>query len=102
MVIYFIRLRKYLDLNYFTYRELNINRHIKPIMNVYSFSVITGIYLQLNLVLLGFIKGSYAMVVFSASTKIMVVAMRLSARLGAVLLPKLLNLLTKNKKLRIQ
>ena len=56
----FFRLRKYIHRENIIFSELHIKRHIKPVLKVFSFSVVTSIYLQLNTVLLGFLKNALA------------------------------------------
>lgn len=56
----FFRLRKYIHRENIIFSELHIKRHVKPVLKVFSFSVVTSIYLQLNTVLLGFLKNALA------------------------------------------
>lgn len=93
----FIRLRKYIHRKNIIFSELNITRHIKPVLQVFSFNVVTSIYLQLNPILLGFIKGALAVGYFTAATKIMSVVMKLSSCLGAVMMPRTSNLIAEHK-----
>lgn len=93
----FIRLRKYIHPENIIFSELNISHHIKPVLQVFSFNVVTSIYLQLNPVLLGFIKDALAVGYFTAATKIMQVVMKLSSCLGAVMMPRTSNLIAEHK-----
>lgn len=93
----FIRLRKYIHRKNVFFSELNISHHIKPVLQVFSFNVVVSVYLQLNPVLLGFIKDALAVGYFTASTKIMQVVMKLSSCLGAVMLPRTSNLIAEHK-----
>lgn len=93
----FIRLRKYIHRKNIIFSELNISHHIKPVLQVFSFNVVVSVYLQLNPVLLGFIKDALAVGYFTASTKIMQVVMKLSSCLGAVMLPRTSNLIAEHK-----
>lgn len=93
----FIRLRKYIHRKNIIFSELNISHHIKPVLQVFSFNVVTSIYLQLNPVLLGFIKDALAVGYFTAATKIMQVVMKLSSCLGAVMMPRTSNLIAEHK-----
>ena len=93
----FIRLRKYIHRKNIIFSELNISHHIKPVLQVFSFNVVVSVYLQLNPVLLGFIKDALAVGYFTAATKIMQVVMKLSSCLGAVMLPRTSNLIAEHK-----
>ena len=77
----FVRLRKYLHKD----------------MIEFTFNVIVSIYLQLNNVLLGFMKDAEAVGYFTAATKILVITMSLSSSLGAVIMPRTSNLIAENK-----
>lgn len=94
----FFRLRKYIHRENIIFSHLNIKRHIKPVLQVFSFNVVTSIYLQLNPVLLGFMKSALAVGYFTAATKLMMMIMKLSSSLGMVVMPRMSNLIAENKK----
>lgn len=93
----FFRLRKYIHRENIIFSELHIKRHIKPVLKVFSFSVVTSIYLQLNTVLLGFFKNALAVGYFAAATKVMQMLLQMSACLGSVMMPRASHLIAKNK-----
>lgn len=93
----FFRLRKYIHRENIIFSELHIKRHIKPVLKVFSFSVVTSIYLQLNTVLLGFMKNALAVGYFAAATKVMQMLLTMSASLGSVMMPRASHLIAENK-----
>lgn len=93
----FFRLRKYIHRENIIFSELHIKRHIKPVLKVFSFSVVTSIYLQLNTVLLGFLKNALAVGYFAAATKVMQMLLTMSACLGSVMIPRASHLIAENK-----
>lgn len=93
----FFRLRKYIHRENIIFSELHIKRHIKPVLKVFSFSVVTSIYLQLNTVLLGFLKNALAVGYFAAATKVMQMLLTMSACLGSVMMPRVSHLIAENK-----
>lgn len=93
----FFRLRKYIHRENIIFSELHIKRHIKPVLKVFSFSVVTSIYLQLNTVLLGFLKNALAVGYFAAATKLMQMLLTMSACLGSVMMPRASHLIAENK-----
>ena len=93
----FFRLRKYIHKENVIFSELNLWRHIKPILQVFSFNVVISIYLQLNTVLLGFMKDALAVGFFAAATKIMQMLLRMSSCLGSVMMPRASHLLAEGK-----
>ena len=94
----FFRLRKYIHRENIIFSELHIKRHIKPVLKVFSFSVVTSIYLQLNTVLLGFLKNALAVGYFAAATKVMQMLLMMSSCLGSVMMPRASHLIAEDKK----
>lgn len=93
----FFRLRKYIHRENIIFSELHIKRHIKPVLKVFSFSVVTCIYIQLNTVLLGFLKNALAVGYFAAATKVMQMLLMMSYCLGSVMMPRASHLIAENK-----
>ena len=93
----FFRLRKYIHRENIIFSELHVKRHVKPVLKVFSFSVVTSIYLQLNTVLLGFLKNALAVGYFAAATKVMQMLLTMSACLGSVMMPRASHLIAENK-----
>lgn len=93
----FFRLRKYIHRENIIFSQLDISRHIKPVLKVFSFSVVTSIYLQLNTVLLGFMKSALDVGYFAAATKVMHMLLQMSSCLGAVMMPRASNLIAEGK-----
>lgn len=93
----FFRLRKYIHRENIIFSQLDIRRHLKPVLKVFSFNVVTSIYLQLNPVLLGFMKDALAVGFFAAATKLMTMVLRLPSVLGSVMMPRMSNLIAENK-----
>lgn len=93
----FYRLRKYIHRENIIFSELHIKRHVKPVLKVFSFSVVTSIYLQLNTVLLGFLKNALAVGYFAAATMVMQMLLMMSSCLGSVMMPRASHLIAENK-----
>lgn len=93
----FLRLRKYVDRKIVDVHDLHPLRHLKPAIHIFVFNVITSIYLQLNTVLLGFLKDVAAVGYFTAATKLMSMTMSVSSSLGSVMMPRASNLIAENK-----
>ena len=94
----FIRLRRYIKKKNVIFSQLRIFRHTKPILVIFSFNAVTSIYLQLNPVILGFLKDSISVGYFAAATKIMGMVKNLSICLGTVMMPRVSNLWAENRK----
>ena len=93
----FIRLRKYLHRDVIDFRALHPLRHLKPALHVFALNVVISIYLQLNNVLLVFMKDAEAVGYFTAATKIMMITMSISSSLGAVIMPRTSNLIAEGR-----
>jgi len=93
----FIRLRKYLHREMIDVHTLHPLRHLRPVLHVFVLNVVISIYLQLNNVLLGFMKDAEAVGYFTAATKIMVITMSISSSLGTVIMPRSSNLIAEGK-----
>lgn len=98
----FFRLRKYIRKENIIFSNLNIIKHLKPAIQVFSLNVVISIYIQLNPVLLGFIKGTLAVGFFTAATKVMMMVTKLSSCLGAVIMPRVSHLLADNKEMEFK
>lgn len=96
-VFNFFRLRKYIHFENIIFSDLHIGRHIKPVLKVFSLSVVTSIYLQLNTVLLGFLKNALAVGYFAAAIKVMQMLLQMSSCLGSVMMPRASHLISENK-----
>ena len=93
----FVRLRKYLHKDMIEFRALHPFSHLQPAIHIFVLNVIGSVYLQLNNVLLGFMKDVEAVGYFAAATKILIIAMSFSSSLGAVIMPRTSNLIAENK-----
>ena len=94
----FIRLRKYISKENVVFSQLHIFRHLKPAIKVFSFNVVISVYLQLNPVLLGFMKDTIAVAYFTAATKLMMMVTKISSSLGTVLMPRASHLISEGRK----
>ena len=91
-VLNFIRLRKYIRLSAFKPKELNIWRHLKPAFAIFVFNLITSIYVNLDKVMVGFLKDNESVGYYTAATTISHIFLTAVTSLGVVMLPRLSNL----------
>lgn len=91
-IINFIHLRKYIVLKQISWNHLQVWRHLKPSLHIFVFNLIASIYLNLNTVMLGFMKGDSAVGFYTAGNKISHIVLSVVASLGVVLLPRCSNL----------
>lgn len=94
--INFIHLRHHINLKKIIYSNINIFKHIKQSLYLFTFTLITSLYVQLNTVMLGFISNDEEVGFFTAGTKISHVALILITSISTVLLPRCSNLIKNN------
>lgn len=91
-ILNFIRLRKYIRLDSFNIRDLKIWRHLKPAFAIFVFNIVTSIYVNLDKVMVGFIKDNESVGYYTAATTISHIFLTAVTSLGVVMLPRLSNL----------
>lgn len=87
-IINFVHLGQLLHLKGISFKSLSICRHIGPTMKLFALSVISGIYLQLNSIMLGFISGDEEVGFYTAGTRITHIGLMVISSMGTVLLPR--------------
>lgn len=86
----FLRLRKYLDFSIIN--ELKPLKHLKPALKIFVLNLVISLYVNLNSVMLGFLKDPESVGLFTSATKITQILLGLTSALGTVMLPRLSNL----------
>lgn len=72
-----------------SFKKLNITRHLKPVLTIFSMNIAISIYTNLDSVMLGYRSNEYSLGIYSASSKIIHLVLGLLTSLGAVLLPRI-------------
>ncbi|MDR1800811.1 MAG: flippase [Lachnospiraceae bacterium] len=85
-VLNFINAHKYIGFR--ALKKYNIKQHLKPVFIFFAMSVTTTLYIQLNTVMLGFIKTDTDVGYFDAANKIKNILLGFVTSLGQVLLPR--------------
>ena len=93
--INFIHLRKYFKWKDLEWKKMNIVRHIKPTLQIYLPYIITNIYGNLNIVMIGFMQSDAAVGIYTAANKLTFVVLTVVTSLSVVLLPRCSNLIEK-------
>lgn len=93
----FFRLRKYVCVENLDVFKTNLKRHIKPVLSVFSFILITSLYLKLNPLLLGLLCGTDSVGYYTAATRVVSILIGLSACLGNVMMPRVAHLIADGK-----
>lgn len=82
-----IRLHKYVHFHF--HRRLNLRRHFKPLFNFTVSSISSGMYVQLDMLFLGFFGTNTAMGLYQLVTKIRTIGSTAVNSVGSVMLPRL-------------
>lgn len=93
----FVRLKKYVKLSDLIANDLKPFRHIKPVLRIFVLNLIVSIYINLNIVMLGFMKNNESVGLFASATKLTQVILTMVTSLGAVLLPRMSNMVSNNQ-----
>lgn len=91
-ILNFVHLKKYIHLDSFKFRDLNIWRHLKPAFAIFVFNLVTSIYVNLDKVMVGFLKDNEGVGYYTAATTISHIFLTAVTSLGVVMLPRLSNL----------
>lgn len=89
-----INLRKYIKLKKF--KELNLKKHIKPIVVMFSATLAMSIYLQLDTVMIGSIVGVKYVGFYSVAIKFIRLLLIIITSLGSVMIARLSNCIQNN------
>lgn len=93
-VFNFIHLRKSVNVNIVNWKKLDLLRHLGPALRIFALNVIASIYLQLDTVMLGFMKDNNAVGYYTGAIRLTKMLMGITTSLGVVLLPRLTILAT--------
>lgn len=78
-------------------KKLNIKKHLKPLLTIFSMNIAISIYTNLDSVMLGYRSNEYALGIYSASSKMIHLVLGIVTSLGAVLLPRISNYIINKK-----
>ena len=96
-VFNFFRLRKYVNPREIDWKGLALRPHLKAALVVFLFTVITSIYMQLSSVLLGFMRDDEQVGYYAVGMKIIRMVMMVSSAFGAVMLPRVSNMIAEKR-----
>lgn len=88
-VFNFFRLRKYIKFKDFGFKELKPFRHMKPALHIFVLNLVISIYVNLDTVMLGFLKDSTAVGYYTGATRLTKMLLGIVSSLGTVMVPRL-------------
>ena len=87
-VFNFLRLRKYVTLPFRALRPLQIKRHVKPTLKIFALNLVISLYVNLDTVLLGFLKNDYAVGYYAGASKVARLIISLIQSLQTIMIPR--------------
>ncbi|WP_301706566.1 oligosaccharide flippase family protein, partial [uncultured Parabacteroides sp.] len=91
-VFNFFRLRKYIL--FIPWKELNLWKHLKPALRIFILNLMISIYVNLDSIMLGFLKDEQAVGFYTAATRVTKAVIGIVSSLGMVLLPRFSNMIS--------
>lgn len=95
-VFNFFRLKKYVEFSELFTGNLKPFRHFKPVLRIFMLNLIISIYINLNVIMLGFMKNNESVGFFTSATKLTQVILTIVTSLGTVLLPRMSHMISNN------
>lgn len=86
----------------FTFKNLNLNRHLKPLLFLFSTTIISSIYTILDTVILGFLSDEHQVGLYTASVKVVKLSIPVVTAMGIILLPTITNYFHENNNLKVR
>ncbi len=76
---------------FISFKKLNMKKHLKPILTIFSMNIAISIYTNLDSVMLGYRSSEYALGIYSSANKMTLLILGVITSLGSVLLPRISN-----------
>ncbi|MDD3040489.1 flippase [Bacteroides sp.] len=86
----------------FSYPNLNLKRHIKPILIIFGTNLASAIYLNLDITMLGLMRGNNDVGLYTAAVKLYRASTKLLGCVSAVILPRISYYLSQNLKQEVE
>lgn len=90
------KLLSYLDFSLIRKCKLNIKRHIRPALKIFSLNLTTSLYNYLNVFLLGVLACSEVVGFFSTPMKFVMLFLGVTSIISTVLIPRFSNIISRN------
>ncbi|MGL5902204.1 MAG: flippase [Cetobacterium sp.] len=87
-ILNFIKLKTFIKLSF---KNLDMKRHLKPILTIFSMNIAVSIYTNLDSVMLGYRSTEASVGLYSSGIKLVKLVLGIVTSLGAVMLPRISN-----------
>jgi len=85
----------------FTLKNINMKRHLKPLLFLFSTTIISSTYTILDTVLLGFLADEHAVGLYTASIKVVKLSLPVVTAMGVILIPSITKYFHQNDTTRV-
>ena len=96
-VFNFFRLRKHINLKLINLKDLHPFKHLKPALHIFVLNLVVSIYINLDTIMLGFMKEEVHVGFYTGATKLTKMLLSIVSSLGSVMVPRLSNLIKNNQ-----
>lgn len=93
-ILNMINSKKYVKL---TLKDIQLKKHIKPILVIFSTTIAISLYINLDKVMLGFLAGDEYVGLYTAASKMNRIVLSVITSLGTVLIPRMSYYLESNR-----
>ena len=87
-VFNFCRLWRYVKIKFVTYKKIRISKHILPAFKIFALNLVISLYVNLDTVMLGFLKNNYAVGYYDGASKIARLILALIQALQTAMIPR--------------
>ena len=87
-VFNFFRLHKYISPRLINFKELKVSRHITPAIRIFALNLVISLYVNLDTVMLGFMKDSFSVGYYEGTTKITKLVLGVVQALQTAMIPR--------------
>lgn len=84
----FCRLWRYVKLRWVTYKKIRISRHVVPAFKIFALNLVISLYVNLDTVMLGFLKNNYAVGYYDGASKIARLILSIIQALQTAMIPR--------------
>ena len=87
-VFNFCRLWRYVKVRYVILKKMHISRHIAPAFKIFALNLVISLYVNLDTVMLGFLKNNFAVGYYDGASKIARLILALIQSLQTAMIPR--------------
>lgn len=95
-VFNFVRLRKYIHIKLVSLEDICVSRHVIPAVRIFALNLVISLYLNLDTVILGFLKDSRSVGYYEAANRVSKLLLGVVQSLQTIMIPRFSYLANEN------